>query len=107
MTKAKSVNVPFAKHLKLSSEQSPTDEVGIKEMKKIPHSSAVGSPMYSMVCTRPDLAHAMSVTISRFMAHPRKAYWNAVKWIFRYLKGSIDIVLVYSGTNIYKRSNHS
>ena len=55
MTKAKVVNVPFAQHFKLSSEQSPIDEGNIEEMKYIPFSSALGSLMYNMVCTRPDL----------------------------------------------------
>lgn len=41
--------------------------------------------MYCMVCTRPDLAYGISLT-SRFMACPREAYWEALKWIMRYLK---------------------
>ncbi|GJS21580.1 retrovirus-related pol polyprotein from transposon TNT 1-94, partial [Tanacetum coccineum] len=56
----------------------------------------VGSLMYAMVCTRPDLAHAVSV-VSRFMANPGKAHWKAVKWILRYLKGVSNICLVYDG----------
>ena len=65
-------------------------------MKTVPYSSAVGSLMYAMVCTRPDLAHAVSV-VSRFMANPGKAHWKAVKWILRYLKGASNICLVYDG----------
>lgn len=94
MSDAKGVNVPFAQHFKLSSEQSPTEKESIEEMKKTPYSHAVGNLLYSMVCTRPDLAHAMSVT-SKFMENPKKSHWNAVKWIFRYLKGSINMVLAY------------
>eukprot|EP00253_Pinus_taeda_P008614 PITA_08614 len=36
-----------------------------------------------MVCTRPDIAHAMGV-VSRYMNSPRKEHWMAVKWILRY-----------------------
>ncbi|KAL6285710.1 hypothetical protein ACE6H2_010100 [Prunus campanulata] len=36
--------------------------------------------MYAMVCTRLDLAQAVSV-VSRYMANPGKQHWNAVKWI--------------------------
>jgi ATP-binding cassette subfamily B (MDR/TAP) protein 1 len=39
------------------------------EMKKVPYASAVGSLMYAMVCTRPDIAHAVSV-VSRFLSNP-------------------------------------
>jgi hypothetical protein len=49
----------------------------------------VGCLMYAMVCTRIDLAHAMSV-VSKYMANPGKQHWDAVKWIFRYLKGTTD-----------------
>ncbi|CAO2820788.1 unnamed protein product [Amaranthus hypochondriacus] len=52
--------------------------------------------MYAMVCTRPDLAHAVSV-VSRFMSQPGKEHWQAVKRIFRYLKGTSDVGLIYGG----------
>ena len=42
-------------------------------MSRVPYASAVGSLMYAMVCTRPDIAHAVSV-ISRFMSKPRKEH---------------------------------
>ena len=85
MHDAKEVNVPFAQHFKLSHNQSPSDKESIREMSKIPYSSVIGSLMYCMVCTRLDLAHAMSVA-SRFMANPGKEHWAAVKWILGTLK---------------------
>lgn len=84
---AKSVSVPLAQHFRLSKEQSPKNDEERIEMLKIPYSNAVGSLMYSMTCTRPDLAFAMSV-ISRYMSDPGKSHWEAVKWVIRYLKGS-------------------
>jgi hypothetical protein len=48
--------------------------------------------MYAMVYSRPDLAHAMSV-VSRYMANPGKEHWNAVQWIFRYLRGTSNTCL--------------
>ena len=54
---------------------------------KVPYQSAMGSLMYAMVCTRPDIAYAVGV-VSRFMTNPGEAHWNAVKWILRYLKGT-------------------
>ena len=65
----------------------------------MPYSNAVGSLIYAIVCTTPDIAHAMSV-VSSYMANLGKAHWQAVKWILRYLKGSTDIGLVFGrGTN--------
>lgn len=47
-------------------------------MESIPYSLAMGSLMYVMVCTRPDIAHAVGV-MSRFLFNPGKEHWEAVK----------------------------
>ena len=65
-------------------------------MESIPYANVVGSLMYAMVCTRPDIAHAVSL-VSRFMVNPGKGHWQALKWILRYIRGSFGIVLVYVG----------
>ncbi|CAJ2658330.1 unnamed protein product [Trifolium pratense] len=97
MSKAKPVSTPLAGHLKLSSEQCPTSEKDKEDMKKkIPYASAVGSLMYAMVCTRPDIAHAVGV-VSRFLSNPGKDHWQAVKWILRYLRGTSKVCLCFGG----------
>ncbi|GJX87298.1 hypothetical protein Tco_0339312, partial [Tanacetum coccineum] len=50
--------------------------------------------MYAMVCTRPDLAHAVGV-VSRFLSNPGKKHWEAVKWIFRYLRGTSKLGITF------------
>ena len=72
---------------KLSSDSYPKTKEEIEKISHIPYSSAVGSLIYAMVCTRPDLSYVVSV-ISRFMHNPGKNHWNGVKWILRYVKGS-------------------
>ena len=47
-----------------------------------------------MVSTRPNLCFAMSV-LSRFMSNPGRRHWEAMKWLFRYIKGSTNIGLTY------------
>lgn len=44
--------------------------------------------------TRPDLSHAVSL-VSRFMSHLQEPHLQAVKHIFRYLKGTMDSALHY------------
>ena len=61
MEDAKPVSTPLAPHFKLSASMSPTTEVEKAYMDKVPYASAVGSLMYAMVCTRPDLAQAVGV----------------------------------------------
>ena len=63
-------------------------------MDKVPYLGAVGSLMYLATCTRPDIAYAVSV-LARFNASPGKAHWQAVKHLFRYLKGTLDLKLTY------------
>ena len=98
MDKAKPVSIPLGNHFKLSKSMCPSSRKEIEEMKLIPYSSAVGSLMYAMVCTRPDIAHAVGI-VSRFLSNPGKKHWEAVKWILRYLKGTSKTCLCYGGAD--------
>ena len=79
MDNAKAASTPLSQSFKLSKEQAPKSMQDAKQMESIPYASVVGSVMYTMICTRPDLAHAISIT-SRYMADPGKEHWNALKW---------------------------
>ena len=50
---------------------SPTSYAEEVQMADIPYSQAIGSFMYAMVCTRANIAYAVSV-VSRFMSNPGK-----------------------------------
>ena len=65
-------------------------------MSRVPYASAVGSLMYAMMCTRPDICYAVGL-ISRFQSNPGQKHWMAVKRILRYLKGTLDYMLCYQG----------
>jgi len=73
MAEVRSVITPLAGHFKLSSKQCSQSSEEEEEMFRVPYTSAVGSLMYVMVCTRPDLAYAVS-TVSRFMSNLRKQH---------------------------------
>ena len=47
-----------------------------------------------MVCTRLDIAHAVGV-VSRFLENLGKEHWEAVKWIFKYLRGTSKLCLSF------------
>ncbi|XP_071741166.1 secreted RxLR effector protein 161-like [Rutidosis leptorrhynchoides] len=55
-------------------------------MAQIPYTSVVGSIMYAMICSRPNIAYAVGV-VSQFMPNPGKEHWEGIKWLLRYLKG--------------------
>jgi hypothetical protein len=92
MDKAKAVSIPLASHFKLSHKLCPSTDEEKLSMKNIPYSSAVGSLMYAMVCTRPDIAHVVGM-VSRYLSNPGKVHWEAVKWVMRYLRGSSNLKL--------------
>jgi len=94
MKDAKPVSTPFASHFRLSAAQSPQSDEDEEYMARVPYSSAVGSIMYAMVCTRPDISHAVSV-VSRYMSCPGKMHWQAVKWILKYLRGTSSACLEF------------
>jgi hypothetical protein len=52
--------------------------------------------MYAMLGTGPDIAFSVSV-VSRYASNPTQVHMKAVKRIFRYLRGTIDLQLVYKG----------
>uniref|UniRef100_A0A2N9FFW3 Integrase catalytic domain-containing protein n=1 Tax=Fagus sylvatica TaxID=28930 RepID=A0A2N9FFW3_FAGSY len=97
MKHAKLVSTPLGGHFKLSKKSCPLSNKEKENMESIPYSSAVGSLMYAMVCTRPDIAHAVGV-VSRFMVNLGKEHWEAVKWIFRYLRGSSKSCLSFGSS---------
>ncbi|GKD86654.1 hypothetical protein Tco_1357808, partial [Tanacetum coccineum] len=84
----------IAPHFKLSSHKCPKSDEDKEDISRVPYSSAVGSLMYTVVCTRPDLAHAVSV-VSRYMHNPGKMHWEPVKCILCYLKGTSNIRLSF------------
>ncbi|KAJ4724427.1 Retrovirus-related Pol polyprotein from transposon TNT 1-94 [Melia azedarach] len=96
MSTAKPIDTPSAANAHLSVAFAPKSVEEKEYMSRVPYTSAVGSLMYAMVCTRPDLAQSVSV-VSRFMGEPGKEHWQAVKRIFRYLKGTFDVGLIYRG----------
>ena len=64
-------------------------------MAKVPYSSAVvGSLMYVMICTRPDIAYAVGV-VSRYMSNPGKKHWEVVKGIIWYLNGTRKVCICF------------
>ncbi|KAL0403199.1 UNVERIFIED_CONTAM: Retrovirus-related Pol polyprotein from transposon TNT 1-94 [Sesamum radiatum] len=91
MSKAKPMSTPLANHFKLSLKQCLKTDREIEDMAKVPYASAVGCLMYAMVCTRPDLAHAVSQKIYN---------WVCVysRWRAYLLESTVQSVVALSTT---------
>ncbi|KAM1193139.1 hypothetical protein ACFXTH_013411 [Malus domestica] len=83
--------VRHGNHLSKSMEPKTPEEIG--HMSRIPYASAIGSLMYAMICTRPDIAYAVSIT-SRYQSNPGLEHWAAVKTVLKYLRRTKDILKV-------------
>jgi hypothetical protein len=71
-----------------------TDE--LDRMSKVPYASAIGSIMYAMISTRPDVSYALSAT-SRYQSDLGESHWTVVKNILKYFRRTKDVFLVYGG----------
>ena len=87
----KTVLMPLAPHFVLDKTQCPQSRSEILKMESVPYANAIGSLMYAMISTRPDLSYAISV-LSRFMSNPGNMHWNALKCVIAYVSNSIDMV---------------
>lgn len=92
----KPVSIPMDPNVRLTSAQSPSTTQEFARMRDVPYHEAVGSLMYAALGTRPDIAYAVQ-TVSRFSSKPGIDHWEAVKRIFRYLKGTRELWLAYGG----------
>ena len=94
MERGKALSAPLPPYVKLCLNDCPKSDVEKAEMAKVPYSSTVGSLMYAMICTRPDIAYAVGV-VSRYMSNPGKKHWEAVKGVMRYLNGTKKLCICF------------
>jgi ATP-binding cassette subfamily B (MDR/TAP) protein 1 len=69
----KPIKVPIPMGAELTAEQCPKTQEEIEDMIHVPYASVVVILMYAMVCTRPNISHAMGV-LSRYMLTPGKEH---------------------------------
>lgn len=89
MENAKHVATPMILNEKLKKPENDTCD------QKVPYQQLIGGLMYLAVCTRPDLAFAVSY-LSQFNKCHDDTHWIAAKRILRYIAGTINYGLVFS-----------
>ena len=88
--------LPMWHGISLSKTQCPTMQDERDRMSKIPYASTIGFTMYAMLCTRPNVSYALSMT-RRYQSVPGESHWTTVKNILKYFKRSKDTFLLYGG----------
>ena len=92
LSEVNTVTTPMDPNVKLVKDDSYS-----KKIDPILYQSMVGSLLHAARATRPDIAHTVGL-VSKFNSAPTQAHLTAVKRIFRYLKGTIDLKLQYRST---------
>nr|GEU79545.1 retrotransposon protein, putative, Ty1-copia subclass [Tanacetum cinerariifolium] len=87
MENTKRESIPMQEMFKLSKSQGASTPAEVKRMQNIPYASVVGSIMYAVRCTHPDVAFAQNIT-SRFQQNVGDLHWTAVKNILKYLRNT-------------------
>ncbi|KAM1185452.1 hypothetical protein ACFX2G_015060 [Malus domestica] len=96
MEQSKKGFLPVRHGIHLSKSMGLKTPEEIRQMSVIPYASAIGSLMYAMICTRPDIAYAVSIT-SRYQSNPGSKHWAAIKTVLKYLRRTKDMFLIYGG----------
>lgn len=96
MKNAKDATVPLGGHFRLFSELCSSTDLEKENMLSMFYSNVVGSVMYTMICTRPNLSYAINV-LNVYMPNPGGTYWKAMKWSLRFLKFTSNEGLIING----------
>ena len=102
MHECKPMKTPLPPGLKLEAhteaEATPED--------RLLYQSMLGSIMYAMLWTRPDLGYAVSL-LGRFSANPGSSHWNCMKHVLQYLKGTENVGIKYQGNTAFNFHGYS
>ena len=95
MENVKPRSTPCEINLSSYETDDSTDDV-IDERK---YREIVGSLVYAMVCTRPDLCYVVT-KLSQHLSKPTSSDWVILKHVFQYIKGTIDYGLTFRKSDL-------
>ena len=87
---------PASSSQKLSKSDCPISDSQKHEMSSIPYRSLIGTLMYAVVGTRPEISYIVGA-LSRFLNNPGHIMWRAGKRALRFLSGTRTASLTYKG----------
>ena len=82
------MSTPFDLHFKLYPNTG-------RVVDKLLYSRVVGSLMYAMTCTRPDIAFAVG-KLSRYTSNPSSVHWHVINRVLKHSRKTIDYGIVYT-----------
>jgi hypothetical protein len=98
LNNTKSVTIPYNVSATLSKSQCPSasqrEDSGVIQMQN-DYRMAVGTFIWLQCTTRPDIMPIVLV-LSQFVANPWWPHYEAMLWLIKYLKATIDLGICYS-----------
>jgi hypothetical protein len=73
------------------------DDLVVSDANTREYQAIVGGVMFAMLCTRPDIAFAVT-RLAQFASKPSPAHVVALKHLMRYLRGTVNKRITYIGT---------
>jgi hypothetical protein len=102
MSECKPLWTPMSQSSRITADD-PEDNTTIHEVvwngQRVSYPTVVGSLMYAMLGTRPDLAYVVGI-LGRYAAAPKACHWRIAKHALRYLRGTRDLALRFDGSDI-------
>ena len=92
----KATRTPLDPGCALSRQMNAETEEDRRLTVKQPYRELVGSLMYLMVCTRPDIAYSVS-QLSRYSSNHGLGHWKALMHVIRYVKGTKGLGITFKG----------
>ena len=82
--------------VKLSVMESPLTGSQYTVMMHIPYCEAIGAFMNAMLKTQPDILYMITM-VSKYSSNPGMLHWEAVKRVYWYFTGTMDMWLLFGG----------
>jgi Reverse transcriptase (RNA-dependent DNA polymerase) len=97
MNASQQVSAPMVSNTELMKMTAPNEEES-RKMLVVPYREAIEKLLYLSVRSRPDIAVSFGI-LAKHLQSPRPMHWEAVKRIFRHLKGTVNDGLVINGND--------
>ena len=94
MQNSKKGLLPFSHGVPLFDDQRPKIQEEENMMRQVPYALAVGSLMYAILCSRPNICYLVGM-VSQYQSNPGPKHWQAIKHIIKYLRRTRNYMLVY------------
>ena len=92
---SKDTDIPIQPNHKLTCDLISENEMHRKVTDVTKYQQVIGSLIYLMTCTRPDISYSVGI-LSRFMKEPRELHWRFLKRLLKYVKTTKDYSLVFT-----------